>query len=223
MIEITPTYQTPQQVENATSNIQEDLLLTPWVVQNIGYELITKHLLTNTPRSMGFPFDQTYDLDKTKSSVFVDLGFNWNAETVQKRPAVFVTRTDVKYASPVMQGRMGTGNSRESVQRVGVISSMGLVVKCIATNIGFAESWAEYIKQGILPYQWLIQHDFGFMKFRLEEMGEPKMLQESKEHFNVPLFITARFTEGWRIRRDDLKLKTVSCLIYDGIAGRIFT
>jgi hypothetical protein len=224
-IQPVPIYQTPQQWELATKyNSGEDKIrLNPWTVQNIVYELVINHLANNTPRSLGFPFDQVYNPDRTKSDYFIDLGFNWDAATVQKRPAAFITRGKCKYDAPYFKGQLGQGNMKESDDAKTVMAGMGVAIKCIATNVGFAEQWAEFVKIGIMHHQWTIQRDYGFRKFRLHSVSEPSILIESKEHFNVVLEIETEFVEGWIVHGDDLKLKTVSKIIYDGMTGRILS
>lgn len=218
-----PTSLAAQEVETATAGDcpVASLVLSPWTAQNLVLELVANYSYNNPPRSMGYPFDQTYDPDRKKTTIFIDLAYNWDAATVQMRPAIFIQRGDAAYNFPTMGGTFGGSNHAESNYAKAGICAMPIFVKCIATNVGFTENLADYVRQGLMQHQYTIQQDFGFRKFRLKQATAPTIYIEAKEHFQVVLGIEAEFTEGWIIHGDDLKLKTVSRSLFDGATNRL--
>jgi hypothetical protein len=215
-------YQSLQDIEN-NSKPSAQLLLNAWNVQNIVYELVVNNFLMNTPESLGFAFTQKFDLDRTNSEILVDIAYNWKPEAGTKRPAIFIQRGKVTYEQQTMGGWVGGNNLAESEFAGYGIATLPIMVKCIATNIGFTEQLAEYVKQPLLHYQRIIQTDFKFQQFRLLTVGAPEIYVESKEHFQVVLGINTVFAEGWILKRDDLKLKTVSKVIFDNVTSRPIT
>jgi hypothetical protein len=193
------------------------LILTPWTVQNICYELAANYMLSNDPRSQGYVFGQRYDRDPRKSEIFLDIAYNYRDDVAQKRPAVFISRGDVKYSYPTFNQQIG-GNSRNSEKsKLGVVQ-MPVQVTVVGTNIGFTEQFAEYVSRVFIDHAEEIRHDFFMRAFRLETMSAPTLYLESKEHFAVTLNLNTSFDMSFTITGDHLKLKTVSFSVFTSCA-----
>jgi len=197
---------------------QRGLMLTPWAVQNICYELVANYMLTNDPKEFGYVFSQRYDRDPRKTSIFLDLAYNYRDDVVQKRPAIFIGRGTAQYKYPTMSQQIGS-NSAESEKTKLSIVQMPVTATVVGTNIGFTEQLAEYVSFGILQFLEQIRNDFNFRIFRLEEMVGPVLYLESKDHFAVSLNFTTAFDIGFVIKGDHLKLKTMSYTIYTHCVG----
>jgi len=206
-----------QSCEAAPSLVQ----LSPWVVQGIVYELITGFFLRNTPASMGYPLPLVYDSDKLKSGIYVDIAYNYNASVANKRPSVFISRGDCEIAGKTMGHSISGGEMRESEQARLLLNTVPINVAVIASPIMMVELLADYTKQAFISYQQEIQRDFNFRKFRLHEVSKPQIHVEAKEYFVVNLAIEVVYDEGWILRRDDLKLKTVGMAIFDALNSHL--
>jgi hypothetical protein len=193
------------------------LTLSPWVVQNICYELIANYMLVNDPKEQGFVFSQRYDRDPRKTQIFLDIALNYRDDVVQKRPAIFIGRGGAQYRYPTMNQQIGS-NSAESEKNKLAIITMPIVATIIGTNVGFTEQIAEYVSNGILFYLEEIRKDFNFRVFRLEESSSPSLYLESKEHFAVSLNMLTSFDLGFTITGDHLKLKTMSYTVFTSCA-----
>jgi hypothetical protein len=195
----------------------KNLVLTPWTMQNICYELAANYMLTNPANSQGYVFSQKYDRDPRKSEIFLDISYNYRDDVIQKRPAVFISRGDVKYNYPTFNQQIG-GDSKESRKDKLAILQMPIQISVIATNIGFVEQFAEYLSRVYIDHSEEIRRDFFLRVFRLETLSTPTMYLESKEHFVITLNLSTSFDMGFTITGDHLKLKTVSFTVFTSCA-----
>ncbi len=192
------------------------LVLNAWVVQNIVYELIKIHLITNDPAKQGFSFKQRYNVDSTKSDIYLDLAYNWNASVVNKRPAVVVQRGQESISHSVFSNTIGS-SVMDSLKTKQTINTLPILISCIATNVGFVEQFSDYIKMPLLHHGEEIYRDFGFRKFRLLAKSAPELVAEAKDYFRINLQIETSYDEMWKVIGDDLKLKTVSKTIFNNL------
>lgn len=207
-----------QREDNDPKSVTRFLVMSPWSVQNIVLEIVRLYMLKNDPYDDGFNFSQRYDLDTSKSGIFLDVGYNWNAESVKKRPAIFIQRDAAHTSSPTLGGSIGR-NVPDSTNTKLSVTQMGVKVKCLATNLGFIEQLAGWVRNAFLSYQIEIQRDFGFRKFRLVVMSPPTINDEDKEIFEVTLMLDVCFDENFTIQQEALRLKTVSFAVFDAIAN----
>lgn len=194
---------------------------SPWVVQGIVYELITGFFNRNTPASLGYPLNLTYDHDKLKSGIYVDIAYNYNASAANKRPSIFISRGDCEIAGKTMGHTVPGGDVMASEAGKLLLNTVPINVAVIASPIMMVELLADYTKQAFISYQQEIQQDFKFRRFRLKEVTRPQIYVEAKEYFVVNLVIEVVYDEGWILRRDDLKLKTVGMAIFDAIDSQL--
>jgi hypothetical protein len=193
------------------------IYLNGYNVQRIVYELIKNWMLSNTPESANVDLAQTYDQDQTKSGIFLDVGYNFNAQPASKLPAVYVQRGAVNISSPIINQKIGV-NDKESENTLFVLSSMPVKISCLAAApIAVVENLAEYVKQPLLYFRKEIKLDFNFRKFQLVQIATPELIKESKDVFRVDLMVDTAFSENWVVKRDDLKLKTVSQVLFDNL------
>jgi len=191
--------------------------MSPWIVQGIIYELITGFFTRNTPESLGYPLPITYDPDKLKSGIYVDIAYNYNAAAANKRPSIFISRGDCDIGGKTMGHTVEGGSIADSTAARLLLNTVPINVAVIASPIMMVELLADYTKQAFISFQQEIQRDFRFRRFRLREVSKPQIYVEAKEYFVVNLSIEVVYDEGWILRRDDLKLKTVSMAIFDAL------
>jgi len=224
MSEYSIPYQSVEDKEEASIGKCEDSLhMNAWSVQEIIYELIVNHMLANDPAEMGYKFVSRYNIDETKSDILVAISYDWKANAPSKRPAIFIQRGDMLTMSPTMNQATDYSNLNESEEEKMVINTMPIQIACIASPIGVAEQVADYIRHAFVAYQSEIQRDFKFRQFRLKSMSRPEIYVESKDNFVIMLNINTVFDEGWVIKKDHLKLRSVGRIIFDGIASKPFT
>jgi len=207
-----PVYQNPNSLETPGSQ----LTLTAWNVQSIVYELLANYMLVNDPQKIGFSFTQKYAVDKTKSGIHLDIGYNWKTTEAAKLPACYITRGDLRLQKLTLGEMIDMDTKTSETTRLS-LNRMEIQVTCIAEPVGFTEQFAEYVKQAFMSFNQEIKAQFGFRRFQLVGMSKPAIYLESKTKSIVVLTIDIAFDEGWTVRGNDLKLKTVSRAIYDGV------
>ena len=197
-------------------DVEEDkkiLVLTPWTVQNICYELLANYMMENSPQSMGYTFAQKYDPDPLKTSIFMDIAYNYKDTVVQKRPAIFITRGDAKFNYPTMNQTVEQNYRDSEVTKMAIVT-MPLNIEIIATNVGFTELFAQYVYTIFLRFREVITKDFKLRQFSLQALSSPQLYPESKDHFKISLGVATCFDMGYILKGDDLRLKTVSFTVF---------
>lgn len=193
------------------------MVLTPWTVQNICYEVIKNYMLENPPKNEGYAFSQTYDADPTKTGIELDIAYHYKDSVIQKRPAVYISRGDATAAFPTLQQSIGANNRESEKTRFGILT-MPINCAVVATNVGFAEQFAEYIYKIFFRYQETLRCDFSLRQLKLLTIGQPNLYLESKDHFMVNVQLMAAFDLGAVIKGDHLKLKTISYTVFTSCA-----
>lgn len=214
---------TDNERENAEQNLAgKKLKLNPWVVQQIILEILKNHWTTNDPAELGYTFEQRYHEEREKSTVNIDIGYNFKAEVASKRPAIFLNRSDVTFHYPTLKGGTIGGNVKESLDMHAALCQMNLSLAVIAYPVGLAEMIADYCKYPFLYFNQEIQRDFCLKQLRLKEITGPKILVEGKDNFIIELELETHFTDKWVIAGDHLKLNTVSFTIFDKLTKKPF-
>ena len=191
----------------------KEMVLTPWTVQNICYEIIKNYMIENPPQKEGYRFTQTYDPDDLKTGIALEIAYHYKDLATQKRPAIFVSRGEVNFKFPTIN-QVTALNPKDSEKTRFAMLDMPINLAVVATNVGFTEQLAEYIFKIFLRYQEVIKEDFCLRQFRLVGLTQPQLYLESKDHFIVQVQILATFDMGATIKRDDLKLKTVAYTVF---------
>jgi len=194
------------------------LIISPWIVQNICFELLANYMLANDPKEQGYIFSQRYQRDPRASGIFLDLGLNYRDDVVQKRPAIFVSRGPVDFVFPTFNQQIG-GNQKDSVKNKLAIARMPVQITFIATNVGFVEQLSEYACGAFLHFAEQIRKDFFFRHFKLAGLTPPSLYLESKDHFAITANIATDFDMGFTITGDHLKLKTVGMAVFTNCLG----
>jgi len=197
------------------------LCLNAWTMQNIVYEIIAGYMAANDPETLGFSFKQKYDPDITKTSIFLDIAYNWQQAKSDKRPAIFIQRGDVNLTTPTIGQTFSDPNIKESEEDRFTLNQMEVKVSVIGTNLGFAEQLAEYVKQPLISFAKEVRRDFNLRRFRLVSLGSPKNIVDPKDHFVIELLLQTAFDEGWTVKGEHLKLKTISKQIFDQVTKRL--
>ena len=194
------------------------LYLTPFVVTRIVYELIKTFMVNNSPEKCGIQLAQTFDPDPTKSSIFLDMSYNWKADKASKVPAIYVQRGQVQLKSPTM-GQVIKVSEFSGAEHRKVISTMPIIVSCVAAEpLAVVENLAEYVKQPLLYFRKEVEIDFGIRRLMLDSITPPKLVMEGKNNFYVDLEITAVFDDDYRITKDSMKIRRIGVELFDQLA-----
>ena len=189
------------------------LVLTPWTVQNICYEILKNYMILNTPQSLGYRFTQAYDPDDLLTGISLQIAYHYKDDVIQKRPGVYVSRGEATFTYPTINQTVAL-NHKESEKTKNSIVQLPLNIAVVGTNVGFAEQLGEYVYKIFLNHAENIRNDFMFRRFKLSSVSQPTLYLESKDHFVVNISLETAFDMGTLIKGDDLKLKTVSYTVF---------
>jgi len=211
---------TPQERE-LDARDHHEMVLTPWTVQNICYEVLKNYMTVNTPQSEGYIFTQSYSPDDLESGISLEIAYHYKDTVIQKRPGIYVSRGETAFKFPTLNQLIGS-NSKESEKSRYALLEMPINLAVVATNVGFVEQLAEYVFKVFLRYQEVIKNDFCLRQLKLVSLSEPTLYLESKDHFVVNVLLQSVFDMGAVIKGDDLKLKTVSYAVFTNcVASRL--
>lgn len=190
-----------------------EMVLTPWTVQNICYEVLKNYMTENPPQKEGYRFSQTYDPDELKTGISLQIAYHYKDLVIQKRPGIYVSRGDVAFRMPTIN-QVTALNPKDSEKMRFTMLEMPINLAVVATNVGFAEQLAEYVFKIFFRYQEVIKDDFCLRQFKLVSLSAPELYLESKDHFVINVQLSALFDMGATIKRDDLRLKTVAYTVF---------
>ena len=198
-----------------------EMVLTPWTVQNICYEVLKNYMTVNTPQSEGYIFTQSYSPDDLESGISLEIAYHYKDTVIQKRPGIYVSRGETAFKFPTLNQLIGS-HSKESEKSRYALLEMPINLAVVATNVGFVEQLAEYVFKVFLRYQEVIKNDFCLRQLKLVSLSEPTLYLVSKDHFVVNVLLQSVFDMGAVIKGDDLKLKTVSYAVFTNcVASRL--
>jgi hypothetical protein len=197
------------------------LTLTPWTVQNIIYETVQDHMLKNSPQKSGYTFSRTYDLDPNKSQIKLEIGHDWGSDTPGQRPACFVFRDAVQYAHPTIGQLTDKVVAEESEETRLHFRGMNCSIACIGKTVGFVEQFADWIKTPFVTFGLEIKRAFKFRQFKIAGITPPQPYKEAVNNFIIVIQFQTSFDESEVVSRDDLKIKTISRQIFDGMLPRV--
>lgn len=193
------------------------LILTPWTVQNICYEVLKNYMSENSPQSQGYRFKQKYSADDIDTGIALEIAYNYKDGVIQKRPGIYVARGDAQFSTPTINQMIGI-NTRDSEKSKLTLVQMPVDISVVATNVGFAEQLAEYVFKIFIHHQENIRNDFLLRQFKLAALATPQLYLESKDHFLVRIQLLTTFDMGITIKADHLRLKTMSYTVFTSCA-----
>jgi hypothetical protein len=141
-------------------------------------------------------------------------------QNVQQRPAILVKRNSFKPLKLSIGDRYhGTGVATtaqpgveyvvDSSERFGVLMTGSHTLFCIGKSGAEAEVIGTEAFFELVEFKQLIRKDIGLTKFEIMDMSEPKLLEESKEHWVTVIPVTYAFRHDWKLRSEGMVFKTI--------------
>ena len=189
--------------------------LNGYLVARIAYALIKNYMTSNAPSDCGVQLAQRYDPDVTKSTIFLDMGYNFKAATAGKVPAVFVQRGEVSLKNQTL-GTFTSVEDPTGTERRRVISQMPLIVSCVAAEpLPVVENLAEYVKQPLLYFRKEVETGFSIRRFMVDRITQPQLDGSGKSNFRVDIMLSTAFDEGWEVTRESMKFRRLGVNFFD--------
>jgi hypothetical protein len=145
------------------------------------------------------------------------------SQALEKRPAIYVKRNT--WSSQTVGLGHKFQNAPQAVLRGkpvgGSLEVFGLglagshTVFCIGGREAEAEALGTEVFYELLEFSPLIKRDLGLYKLDVAQMAEAQRLEESDEHWAVPIVVSYVVQHNWKLTPEELALKTVQ-LTVDG-------
>ena len=141
--------------------------------------------------------------EETVSRILIEAIYNWSPENIQQRPAIVVKRGQLKTAKMsignIFHGAPDEEGYDEEKMMVAFRGSHNLF--CVGRNGTEAEELGAEVAYELLEFSQIIRKQFEFMSFELFEIGQVHRLQESHDHFAVPVTVSYTYSHGWTVLR----------------------
>jgi hypothetical protein len=186
------------QMTSSLGEIRKD----PMVLYGIFLELTRQLFATE-----GFS-DYVWDQDPAKTDIWIQPEYLWDDETVEKRPAVFISLPQLDYSSYT-----GRNDGQIAMDLKEAEHDFARRIKGAVQWIVIAEAKGEALKGGtdILNYvdafASVIARDFCLEEFYVTQFKPVVVVKEARERIRTTL--TAQFTaqETWTLKQESPKLK----------------
>lgn len=197
---------------NEPYNIDEEIssLCSTGLRQNIltgiALRLLTRHFSVKKgiqdPRLKGF----IWSANPAGSKILIVPVWRWLTPGSQQRPAIVVKRNalrprqlglaDGQAVVPGLDPNKIPAN-QEMVSQVAMAGSH--TIFAIAAVPVQAELLSTEIATRFIQYAQAIQSEFGFSRFRVAEIGALAKVEESSEHFVVPVTVAYTYVDAWTV------------------------
>ena len=141
--------------------------------------------------------------DIPQCKIAVEAEYNWTPAALQQRPAVVVKRGDLK-SEKLSIGNVFHGPPEEegfAEDRMIVAFQGSHTLFCCGRTGTEAELLGAEVAYELLEFSQIIRQQFNLMLFDLHQIGQVHRLQESHDHFAVPITLAYAFSHGWRVLR----------------------
>jgi len=181
---------------------------TPNVLMGMFLEL-TRQFYSETNN---LPIDTCahWDPDPRVSTLWIDSEYEWDEDTVEQRPAIFVKLGNITYSSLTgrKDGRMGmcleegeyryTRNGEGTVSWVHIGSTRTEAAVLAGTTLDYVDAFGAVIRD-----------DLKFESFALQSVSPMAIDKESKERYRSIVTVAFTFQDTWTLKLESPKLKKV--------------
>jgi len=156
--------------------------------------------------------------DNTKTMIQIQPVWEYNAQDIQRRPALYIKRNTLKFERMGLDDGWTTGSIRSATGQVERVpgewhSKLMLgshTVFCVGQTGAETEMLAQEVTNHVMEFGPRLRVDLKLMRLTLSEVGELALLDEFVEHFVVPVVIAYGIAKSWRIRDIQPFFKTLS-------------
>ena len=166
-------------------------------------------------RWYGKPPDEILS-DNERSTILIEPVYRWDTRLIQQRPAVMVKRNGLQPQPTAVQNQMMSiaapipGDMPELAREYYLPFIGSHTLFCVGTDGGAAELLSTEVARSVYQVATLLIQEFGFNKFELSQIGALSRLEESTEHFAVPVVFQYAFADSWKLVDQEPRFKGVA-------------
>lgn len=153
--------------------------------------------------------DTLWALDITQTGMAIDSVFRWNPQLTEKRPGIFIKRGPWKILRYGIDDRMMIGGAPSGNYRYNTFTQGSHVIFCVANKPAETELLGTETYRELMMFAPVARKQYGFMRFVVTDVGELSLLEESAEHFVVPITVSYGCQNMWEVAPNAPKLKAL--------------
>lgn len=142
--------------------------------------------------------------DSPDSPILIESVYRWKPAEANKRPACLIRRNGFQ------QKKLAVGNIAGSTPQMDLKYAVSWVgshtVFCLGGSSLQAELLGMEVQRELTEFGPLIQKTLGLLKFEVVEVGAAAEVDESAEHYGIPITIGWAYTESWTLKQTARKL-----------------
>ena len=179
-----------------------------WIVR--GHFSLDKNIVSESLK------DFIYLNGDPATGITIEPSSAWNPEQVESRPAVYVKRGEWKAAWGALsidnkyQSRRPAVESIDNGDRYEILVTGAHTLFCVGRTGAEAEELGAEVFFRLIEFAPVIRKDFNFHRFKVDELGEAAKLEESSEHWVVPVGVSYAAAHGWLLKLLGPYMKSVS-------------
>ena len=156
--------------------------------------------------------DDPIIVDPSRSQITIESVTKWDNRVHEGRPAVYVRRDGLKpmrvgIGMNQVQGGPGTNGLPEWGDNFTEPVQGAHTIFCIAQHPGMAEKLATEVDGHLRQFGSVFRDEFGFIQYHVNSLGAIARLEESWEHYAVPITIEYAFWDCWSVTREAPRFK----------------
>jgi hypothetical protein len=141
-----------------------------------------------------------------KTGILIEMVYRWRGDVVELRPAILVARNAYQSQRVSLQDLAGE-DEREGTRNFTLLWIGSHTLFCIQYTGSSVELLANEVRRELTQFSQVIRESLGLTKFQVIEGGGVNEVEESKEHFVVPVTVGWAYQENWRLRPESLAMR----------------
>lgn len=144
-----------------------------------------------------------------RERIVIDTLGRWNPNAAGLRPAVLIRRNGWQVIPLGIGNRMHGVTNTDGYERYSVNMGGSHTIFCIATESGECEILASEIYLELLEFAQIIRERLDLLRFQITEIGQMQMVEESRQHFGIPITVAYAHNHNWMVKKHSPILNTV--------------
>lgn len=143
------------------------------------------------------------------TGIVIESATRWDPDQVEQRPAIIIKRHAWQVQRLGIDDRMMGQHELEGCERHALLITGAHTLFCIDETAAAAEKLAIEVFLEIMSFASQIRKWLELHRFVPVQIDEPQQLEESAQHYGVPITLAYAAEESWTIRPHAPPLKTV--------------
>lgn len=143
------------------------------------------------------------------SDILVESITRWNPEQAGARPALIIKRNGWRVERRGIDNRLMGFGSMDGSDAYTTFMSGSHTIFCLSLAGGECEKLAAEVYRHLVSFSSYIRRELDLHRFAVTEVGPLSELEESEEHYAVPISIAYTHEESWTVIPHAPKLKRV--------------